>query len=432
MEDVHRTIGSLQRDGTHLRLSTTDLCFLVALRARGEAAALASFEDELLFDVFEQVCDVTDPGASNRRRLATEAIERLRQQRLLARVDGAGLVRAGEYAMTRLAAAIVDFFAAEETLTRESLLLLTTTLMSQLSAVLAAARRAGDENAWRGEVVDPLRVTVTDLVGGIERRQRGMDAQQEEIQRRVGELLRHDWFDAIDACERLLDDTAATLQELNLVLMRETGHMLGLLQEIEEAAATASARESEEAAHRVAEHIERVGAWGGDRQRAWSHYYQYVQRFLRTVVRLDPQRALSQRLRDQLAGWTERPFALVTTTTPPIRVLRELQAKVERPPVERPQRPLDEALVVEAPDKTPVDLEAKVAALLAQGSDRLSAVVSALLPELPDRERFRVVGRIAALVAGATQVRWEDERAWTAVQREFEIEDWPLEPEKAT
>ncbi|HEY8375314.1 MAG TPA: hypothetical protein VIK91_02445 [Nannocystis sp.] len=432
MEDLHRTIGSLQRNKAQLRLGTTDLCFLVALRARGEASALASFEEEVLFDVFEQVCDVTEPGALNKRRMATEAIERLRQQRLLARVDGAGLVRAGEYAMTRLATAIVDFFAAEEQLTRESLLLLTTTLVSQLSAVLAAARRAGSESAWRREVIDPLRVTVRDLVGGIERRQRGMDTQQEEIQTRIGELLRHDWFGAIDACERLLDDTATTLQELNQVLMRDTGHMLGLLQEIEQAAAAASAREAEEAAHRVAEHVERVGAWGGDRQRAWSHYYQYVQRFLRTVVRLDPQRALSQRLRDQLAGWVERPFALVVATTPPIRVLRDLPVKVDRPPVERPRRSRDDELVIETPEEPPIDLAARVAALLAQGTDRLSTVLGAILPELPEPERFRATGRIAALVAEATRVRWEDERTWTAVQRELVIEDWPLEPEKTT
>jgi chromosome partition protein MukF len=114
MEDVHRTIGSLHRGNARLQLDTTDLCFLVALRARGEASTVASFEDGMLVDVFEQVCDLTEPAAPNKRKRATHAIERLREQRILARVDGAGLVRAGEYAMTRLGAAIVDFYAAEE------------------------------------------------------------------------------------------------------------------------------------------------------------------------------------------------------------------------------------------------------------------------------------------------------------------------------
>lgn len=432
MEDVHRTIGSLHRGGARLQLDTTDLCFLVALRARGELATVASFEDSMLVDVFEQVCDLTEPGAPNKRKRATHAIERLREQRLLARVDGAGLVRAGDYAITRLGAAIVDFFAAEEKLTRESLSLLTNILLSQLTEVRAAARQCDSAEAWRTRVIEPLRVTVADLVGGIERRQRGMDAQQEEIQGRIGELLRHDWFGAIEACERLLDETATTLQELNTVLMRDTDLMLTLLQEIEQAAATVDAHDAEAAAHLVAEHVERVSAWGGERQRAWSEYYQYVQRYLRTVVRLDPQRALSQRLRDQIAGWTERPFAYYVAEVPSIRLLRELEARVERPPVERPRRPLDEALTMELPDVEPEALEARVRALLADNPERLSVVVGALLPGLPEHERYKAVGRIAALVAQDAHVLREIERPWVSVPTGLVLEDWPIEPKELT
>lgn len=430
MEDVHRTIGSLHRGNARLQLDTTDLCFLVALRARGEASTVASFEDGMLVDVFEQVCDLTEPAAPNKRKRATHAIERLREQRILARVDGAGLVRAGEYAMTRLGAAIVDFYAAEEKLTRESLSLLTSILLSQLTAVRAAARSCDTPDAWQTSVIEPLRVTVGDLVGGIERRQRGMDAQQEEIQARIGELLRHDWFGAIDACERLLEATAATLQELNLVLMRDTGLMLALLQEIEQAAATADAHAAGSAAHAVAEQVERVGAWGGERQRAWSDYYQYVQRYLRTVVRLDPQRALSQRLRDQLAGWMDRPFALWVAEVPSICLLRELEARVERPPVERPRRELDEELAVEPPDIAPIALEVRVRELLAEHVVSLSAVVGALLPELPAPERYKAVGRIAALVAQDARVLPEDVRTWVPMPDDLEIEDWPLAPKE--
>jgi chromosome partition protein MukF len=432
MEDVHRTIGSLHRGSARLQLDTTDLCFLVALRARGELATVASFEDSVLVDVFEQVCDLTEPGAPNKRKRATHAIERLREQRLLARVDGAGLVRAGDYAITRLGAAIVDFFAAEEKLTRESLSLLTNILLSQLTEVRAAARQCDSAEDWRTRVIEPLRVTVADLVGGIERRQRGMDAQQEEIQGRIGELLRHDWFGAIEACERLLDETATTLQELNTVLMRDTDLMLTLLQEIEQAAATVDAHDAEAAAHSVAEHVERVSAWGGERQRAWSEYYQYVQRYLRTVVRLDPQRALSQRLRDQIAGWTERPFAYYVAEVPSIRILRELEARVERPPVERPRRSLDEELTMEPPDVEPEALEARVRALLADNPKRLSIVVGALLPGLPVHERFKAVGRIAALVAQDAHVLREIERPWVSVPTGLVLEDWPIEPKELT
>jgi len=220
--DLHRTLAHLHQTQTSISLSTTDLCFLLALRTRADRESLASFEEEILIDVFLQICELTEPGAENPRKRATHAIQRLRDQRFLARVDGAGFVRAGEYAMTRLAAAIVDFFLADEALTRESLTLLTKTLLSHLAALKKAASQASQPEDWKREIIEPLRITVGDLVGGIERRQRGLDAQQEEIRERIGTLLKRDWFAAVDMCEQLLEDTTTTLRELNEVLLQDT------------------------------------------------------------------------------------------------------------------------------------------------------------------------------------------------------------------
>ena len=64
------------------------------------------------------------------------------------RVDGAGLVRAGEYTLTRLAVGIVDFFVEDETLTRESLVVWTRALTSQLGAEPVASRKADSDDAW--------------------------------------------------------------------------------------------------------------------------------------------------------------------------------------------------------------------------------------------------------------------------------------------
>ncbi|WP_204305053.1 hypothetical protein, partial [Stenotrophomonas maltophilia] len=83
--------------------------------------------------------------------------------------------------------------------------------------------------------------------------------------------------------------------------------------------------------------VDRIGAWGGARQKAWSEYYQYVHRYLRDVVRLDPDRALSQRLRDQIAEWGNRPFHLLAAHAGSICLLRTLEARVERPVVARPK-----------------------------------------------------------------------------------------------
>jgi chromosome partition protein MukF len=422
--DPSRVIASLARDQVNLDLKTVDLCFLAGLYLRADKAALASFDEDVLVDMFEQVCDVVEPGAENPRKRATHAIQRLRDQRMLARVDGAGIVRSGEYALTRLAAAIVEYFLADEALTRESLTLLTGTLRAQLAEVLASARKANCEDAWRRDVIGPLRVTVGDLVAGIERRQRGLDAQQEEVQVEIATLLSADWFSAVDRCQALLDATTGTLQELNEVLLRDAHHFVALLQEIQTLATAASETEAEETIQRVIEHVDRIAAWGSARQRAWSEYYQYVHRYLRDVVRLDPDRALSQRLRDQLATWPSRRFHLLIARAPSIRLLRQIEARIERPPVARSRINRDIEPVWVDMENALAEIEAAVSNAIHDGARTLADVTSAILPVLPHSVHYAATGHVADVVARIAVVCAEHERPWRFVLDTLEIEDW--------
>jgi chromosome partition protein MukF len=424
--DPSRTIASLARDQVNLDLKTVDLCFLAGLYLKADKAALASFEEDLLVDMFEQVCDVVEPGADNPRKRATHAIQRLREQRMLARVDGAGIVRAGEYALTRLAGAVIEYFLADEALTRESLTLLTGTLRAQLAEVLAAAKKVDGEEAWRRNVVGPLRVTVGDLVAGIERRQRGLDAQQEEVQAEIATMLSADWFSAVDRCQALLDTTANTLRELNEILLRDTNHFVALLQEIQTLAITAEITEANETVQRVIEHVDRIAAWGGARQRAWSEYYQYVHRYLRDVVRLDPDRALSQRLRDQLAAWSWRRFHLLVADASSIRLLRQLEARVELPMVARPRADREFAPEWMDAENALADIEAMVVEAVREGAHTLVDVTSRVLPALPNSTHYAATGRVADALARLAAVHAERERPWARVQERLEIEDWTV------
>jgi chromosome partition protein MukF len=378
----------------------------------------------MLVDMFEQVCDVVEPGADNPRKRATHAIQRLREQRMLARVDGTGIFRAGEYALTRLAATVIEYFLTDEALTRESLTLLTGTLRAQLAEVLAAAKKAGDEDAWRHNVIGPLRVTVGDLVAGIERRQRGLDAQQEEIQADIATLLQADWFRAVDHCQILMDKTTNTLRELNEILLRDTHHFVALLQEIQTLATSAGNTEAEESVQRVIEQVDRIAAWGGARQRAWSEYYQYVHRYLRDVVRLDPDRALSQRLRDQIAAWPSCPFHLLVAHGPSIRLLRQLEARVERPMVTRPRADREAAPEWVDAENILADIEALVMTAVRGGAKTLADVTSQVLPSLPHSIHYAAAGRVAEVVAHMKAVNAQRERPWMPVSKAMEIEDW--------
>lgn len=424
--DPNRVLAALARDRVAVDLKTVDLAFLAALYLKGDQAALASFDEDRLIDLFEQVCDVVEPGADNPRKRATHAIQRLRDQRMLARIDGKGIVNAGDYTLTTLGSAIVKFFLEDEALTRESLTLLTGTLRGQLADVLAKARLADSTAAWREQVAGPLHVTVAELVGGIERRQRGLDAQQEALQAEISALLSQNWFEAVEHCELLLEQTTGTLRELNEILLRDTNHLLALLQEIQNLAIAAEQADAEAAAQRVTEHVDRIGAWGRSRQDAWSDYYQYVHRYLRDVVRLDEDRALSQRLRDQLAAWPRQPFHLLVANGGSIRLLRPLEARVERPAVCQPRTDRELELQLVEPEDWSKTLEEQTARSVAAGARSLAEVTAAVLPTLPEPMHYLAVGRVAASVARQFAVECARQQPWVEVSESLEIGDWKL------
>lgn len=404
-----------------------DLCFLAALHLRGTAAQLTAFDEDQLIDIFEQVCALDGAAPEAPKQRATPAIRRLRDQRLLARIDGAGVLRAGEYALTRLASGIVEFFLQDEALTHESLTLLTRSLLGSLADVLAAARAAtSSKDTWRSGVVGPLRVTVFDLVSGIERRQRGFDLQQQEFQRQIAELLEADWFGALDRCQELLEATSATLRELNQVLLHDMHEVQTSLQDVQELAVAQAQPEAEQATRAVGDQIDRIVAWGSARQRAWSEYYQYVHRYLRDVVRLDPSRTLVHRLREQLAGRRGRRFGLKVAAAPGIRLLRTVESQAQRPPVRRPRKERDLELAASSAEDPRAELELRVRAALAGGAVELSQVTAVVTGEQDGALRFVTTGRIAETVARVSRPRAAAERPWVLVDPTLSIEDWSL------
>lgn len=429
-KDPRLVLAALARTRPTLELGTLDLVFLAALHLQASGAALSAFDEAKLAEVFEQVCTLLEPRAENLRRRATFSIQRLRDQKLLARVDGAGLLRAGEFSLTRLAASIVEAYLEDETLTRENLTLLTRSLRMSLTDILARAGSAATEADWQSSVEGPLRVSVTDLVSGIERRQRSLDLEQQSFQRQIATLLESDWFGAVDQCLELLESTSSTLAELNEILLRDAHELSTLLQDIQEVAVAASADGAEAAAQRVLEQVDRIGAWGAARQRAWSEYYQYVHRYLCDVVRLDPSRALIERLREQLSQHAKRPFALAVAAAPSPRLLREIEPftddkpKVTRPRAERERAPVDH----DAPDPHAI-VEELVQGALARGSSDLRDVTQQVNAETPTEQQFVTAGRVAQVVARLARTTPDRDRPWVSVHEGLVIEDWTFAKE---
>lgn len=431
---VRDTLQALHARAPSLQLGSPDLCFLAALQLRAAATESATFPEDVLFDVHAETMKAIgieaadgEPSGSLRAR-GTAAIRRLRAQRLLLRVDGAGVLRAGEFSLSRLALGIVEFFLEEDVLTRQNLALLLGALSERLRGIRDAAAAERGEG-WFERVTLPLKVTAADLVAGIERRQRGFDLQQEEFQRRVTELLRADWFGAVAECERLLGETSAMLRELYVLLLRDGQALADLLVEIQERASASSsalAAAAEREARRLGAEVDRMNAWGSERQRAWAEYHEQVHRYLRDVVRLDPSRAVIDRIRAALTLGT-RAFALVVAQPTPLTVLRTQQAEVPKPPVRRPKKETPEGALSHEPTADPTaELESKVRASLAGGEKALSELTREMSAEvLAESERFALAGRVAQAVGRiARQLEVPRERVFRGAGGDLVVEEW--------
>jgi chromosome partition protein MukF len=429
-------VAAIANQRPSLELSTLDIGFVVALHYTTLDHQMTSFTDEQLFDVYASVCRIVEPSAENVKQRFTYSLARLRTQRLLARVDGHGVVRQADYCLTRLASAIADFYVHDEALNRDSLRVLTAALANVLATVVAAAKAARTTDDWKRQVVIPLGVSITELVDGIERRQRGLDAQQEQFQSHLRHVVETDWFGSIERCQELLESTSATLAELGDMLMRDCAQIIDLLQNIVESAQhvnnderTKGSDAAYAAAQRVVDQVDRIAAWGAARQRAWSEYFQYVHRYLRDVVRLDPSRALTARLRDQIVNGTK--YSLTTAAAPSMLVLRTVSAKSILPAVKQPRTPREKKLHHDDSPDVEAILDARVQAALHNGASQLSTVTTQVNCEVEPHEHYAMTGRVAHRVVHMAHADSRHERVWTATSEELEIEDWDIRPKLA-
>jgi chromosome partition protein MukF len=230
----------------------------------------------------------------------------------------------------------------------------------------------------------------------------------------------------VESCQALLESTASTLRDLNHVLLSESHRLQAQLEDLQELALGSGASAAEEAIRRAADQIDRIAAWSSGRQKSWSDYYQYVHRFLRDVVRLDPSRALTARLRDQLSGKSGKRFTLAVASTPAPLLLREIAPSPDRPPVKRPRAERDKPPTEQESVDPMAALEDSVRDKLDAGAQSLRDVTAQVTAELPEDERFRAAGRVAQVVARLARTRSERERPWLPVDEAFAIEEWSL------
>ncbi|MGC9195400.1 MAG: hypothetical protein ACP5IL_08105 [Syntrophobacteraceae bacterium] len=381
-----------------LQLDREDAAFLAGIHTWLAINPDPTMDEDQLRNIYRIVAEVAHSDPSSVALRATSAIARLREQRLMVRTDTAGVIRGGEYSLSLMGNAIAEWFGEQEGLTRKSLEIIMTQIRAGLGQIHVAAEAGGDDDHWESQVSGPLKLTVAQLIEGIERRQQGMDVQQEQIRERIEATLEEDWFEAVVSCENLLVTTSEALQELHKVLMHEIEGMSSLLSEIEDLCEKACRPEAVEAIEHVRRQIERIGAWGENRFATWSEYYQNVHEFIRSVISVDPERAVRTRLRDAIKGYG-RPvfwFLNVADQGPYIHLRTDSDIRPAQT-VERELKPAEEEVVDAGIMSLPLDriVEEISGKLQSSGQVELLDILGELLPRHTFDEIYILAGELA-------------------------------------
>jgi chromosome partition protein MukF len=384
-----------------LELNREDAAFLSGVYSWLAINPDPTLDEDQLRNIYGIVSEVAHGDPSSTAQRATSAIARLREQRLMVRTDTVGIIRGGEYSLSRMGNAIAEWFGEQEGLTRQSLEVMMTRIRADLGQIKLAAAEGGNRGSWEARVSGPLR-------------------------ERIGAMLEESWFDSVRSCEELLGATSEALQELHRVLMHEIEGMLSLLNEIEDLCEKNGEEESVEAVAHVRRQVARVGAWGESRFAAWSEYYQSVHEFIRSVISVDPERAIRTRLRDALReyGLPVRWF-LTVADQPPYRHLRGRSDDRAPQQVESRRRPPDEAL--EHAGIAQSRLEKIVGEILARmrrdGQVELMEVLRELLPEHGADELYVLAGELAEwLLRRGTPLPF-DASTWHPLGKGIEIQN---------
>jgi chromosome partition protein MukF len=234
------------------------------------------------------------------------------------------------------------------------------------------------------------------------------------------------WLEAVRSCEELLGSTSGALQELHRALMHEIEGMSSLLNEIEELCEDAAQDESVEAVAHVRRQMERISAWGESRFAAWSEYYQNVHEFIRSVVSVDPERAVRTRLRDGLKEYG-RPAAwfLNVAEQPPYKHLRDLSQEQSVQKVEGKWRQTGEALEEVGFVQSLLErLEGELLPMLRHdGRADLLEILRRLLSDHSFHELYVLAGDLAEWLVRHGDPRPFRETVWRELGKGIEIQD---------
>lgn len=210
------------------------------------------------------------PPIGSERRF-TESVSRLLKAEALARADMTRIRNAddAQYQLTSMGESLAKWQVQQIKFDGEPLGAILAAFNVQLSGIYEAAKLATEDKAWHERVSLPMQYVIRELLSAVQRHQRELDREHEEIRAFVPTLLRASSETSIDRCKEVLNKVMKTIQDLVHVTVDVSNAAFGLLAHIEDVGEHQGRDDTPALCEDVRHRLESITEWTNYRHQAW-------------------------------------------------------------------------------------------------------------------------------------------------------------------
>ena len=372
--------------------------------------------------------DLKDEQKAERR--LTESLTRLLKADCITKADFLRIQFSAdpEYQLTSLGESFAEWHMVQSRFSGEPLTAIFKAFISQLSRIVEAAETAKSLDDWQIDILPQMQHALQDMLISIQRHQRELDRRHEELRDFIPKLLTENSEDAIRQCKEKLSSVLQTINDLQESVLGSASTASALVGRLHELGDPLNLKRFDVIYDDLVKRLGSIAAWISQRVVGWTEHHGIVHSILRTIVRVDRQRRITDALKRSVAEVPQ--WSLVVTDDPPFLKMRSdvVRKPKVRTPVRMSRAAHEEKRMFDEiqPDKLPDLLRRYVYEEMASFAEaRTSRILIKALPEAKPNQ-IRILSLVPELTALMANVGVVDnkERQWINVSDEIKVEEF--------
>lgn len=236
---------------------------------------------------------------SKTERRLSESLTRLMRAECLVQADliRLHLSKDPEFQLTSLGEAFAEWHMNQSTFSGEPLTAIFSAFIDQLSRIVDEAEQAKNVDDWQIGILPQMQYALRDMLINVQNHQRELDKRHSEIRDFIPELLKEHSEEAIKQCKDRLDNVLDTITDLQETVLGSSSTIASLIGRISELAFPLEMKQFDAVYDGLFRRIQSINNWISQRLTDWTEHYSVVHKMLRTIIRVDRQKRITEALK---------------------------------------------------------------------------------------------------------------------------------------